>query len=82
VIHDGNKVPKDIVIGFDSFEQYQDDNALFGCIAGCYANRIANGRFEIKGTVYTLSCNHRKHHLHGGHNGFNKKLWGATVVEN
>ena len=75
---DGNSA--DIVLGFDTLEGYLDGHPFFGCIAGRYANRIAEGRFELDGEEYTLATNNPPNHLHGGDIGFDKALWAAEVV--
>lgn len=69
----GNK--KNVVAGFDNLDQYLSEHPYFGCIVGRYANRIAFGKFSIDGIEYVLPVNNEKNHLHGGVNGFNKKLW-------
>lgn len=76
---DGNI--EDVVLGFDDFEKYKSGHPFFGAIAGRYANRIANGRFELNGEVYELARNNGENHLHGGNEGFDKKLWDAEVNE-
>jgi aldose 1-epimerase len=48
---------------------------FFGVIAGRYANRIGHGRFELDGRVVQLAVNDGGHHLHGGHEGFDKRHW-------
>jgi aldose 1-epimerase len=66
----------DVVLGFDTPEEYkQKDNPFFGCIAGRYANRIANGKFTLDGKTYQLPLNHGRNTLHGGIEGFNRKIW-------
>ncbi len=81
IIADANGKKKNIVAGFDTLQQYLDDTAYFGCIAGRYANRIARGHFSINGTTYVLACNDGKNHLHGGNRGFDKKVWDAVIIE-
>lgn len=48
-------------------------------VVGRYANRIADGHIDIDGESYMLSANETKdgRHitLHGGHGGFDKKIW-------
>ena len=46
-----------------------------GKTIGRYANRIANGRFTLDGRVYHLATNEGKNTLHGGPEGFSKRLW-------
>ena len=70
---EGNK--KNVVTGFDNLYQYFEEHPYFGCIVGRFANRIAFGKFSIDRIEYHLPINNGSNHLHGGINGFNKKLW-------
>ena len=69
----------DIVLGYDSLQQYETDRSYFGAIVGRYGNRIGNAAWSLDGSVYTLAANDGANHLHGGLKGFNKVLW--TVDE-
>lgn len=71
----------DVVLGFDTLEEYLDHNPFFGCLVGRYANRIANGRFTLNGVTYGLPENDGPNTLHGGVRGFDKKLWQAAARE-
>ena len=68
---------KDVILGFDTLDEYIADknNAYHGATVGRCANRIAYGTFELEGQEYHLACNCPPHHLHGGINGFNSKLF-------
>ncbi|HEY3255184.1 MAG TPA: aldose epimerase family protein [Polyangiaceae bacterium] len=66
---------EDVVLGFDSVEEYVACPAFVGGIVGRVANRIAEGRFELGGERYQLDTNDAPHHLHGGHAGWDKRLW-------
>jgi len=70
---DGNLV--DVTLGFDTLDAYVAPNAYFGCTVGRYANRIDHAKFKLDGVEYKLAANHGAHHLHGGEQGFDKKLW-------
>ena len=70
--------PVDVVLGFDSLEGYLKGHPYFGAICGRCSNRIAAGRFELAGKTHTLATNNGANHLHGGVEGFDKKLWKAT----
>ena len=65
----------DVVLGFDSVEEYEACPAFVGGIVGRVANRIASGRFELEGQSYQLDTNDPPHHLHGGRAGWDKALW-------
>jgi aldose 1-epimerase len=71
----------DVVLGFDSLEQYIASNAYFGGTAGRVANRIKNGLFELDGKSYELAQNDGANHLHGGLRGFNKVVWAARPIQ-
>ncbi len=65
----------DILLGFDSLEDYRKQDKFIGALIGRYANRIAGGRFELNGTAYPLARNDGPNHLHGGVTGFDKQVW-------
>ncbi|MBO0858025.1 MAG: galactose mutarotase [Chloracidobacterium sp.] len=70
----------DIVLGFDTLDEYLKGNPFFGALAGRYANRIAKGRFTLNGVEYKLAVNNGENHLHGGIVGFDKVVWKARQV--
>src|SRR6185312_3991820 len=67
----------DVALGFDTFAPYQVNAPYFGALIGRYGNRIANGKFTLDGTTYTLAQNNAPNNLHGGPKGFDKVLWNA-----
>ena len=75
MVPDKNGQLADVVLGFDSLENYMAVHPYFGCLVGRYANRIAKGRFTISGQSYALATNNGQNHLHGGLKGFDKKVW-------
>ena len=70
----------DVVLGFDSLEDYLAKNPFFGCITGRYANRIGGAKFKIDGVEHHVTANSGKNHIHGGKLGFDKKLWNAKEI--
>jgi aldose 1-epimerase len=70
----------DIVLGFDSLDEYVKNNPYFGCIIGRYGNRIAKGKFNLEGKTYQLATNNDLNHLHGGVKGFDKVIWQAEIL--
>lgn len=69
-----------IVGGFDTFESYLKDNSHQGALIGRVANRIAGGYFEMDGKGYTLFRNSGKNCLHGGKEGFDRKVWQVSAA--
>lgn len=65
----------DVVLGFDTLEEYVTNPRYFGSIVGRYANRIARGEFSLNGKTYHLTRNNGQNHLHGGNYGFDKVVW-------
>lgn len=49
---DRNGVMRDVVLGFDSIQDYIKYPSDYGASIGRYANRIANGRFTLDGTTF------------------------------
>lgn len=66
---------KNAVLCYETLEGYLADEDYLGAVVGRFSNRIANGEFTLNGKVYHLSKNEGKNNLHGGVNGFNKKIW-------
>lgn len=75
-----DKEPGDVVLGFDTLEEYLGDHPYFGVVAGRVCNRVGRARFELDGKIFQLTANEGANQLHGGNRGFDKQLWtGATT---
>ncbi|WP_163708728.1 aldose epimerase family protein [Mangrovibacterium lignilyticum] len=71
----------DVVLGFVSIDGYLDAREVFhGALIGRVGNRIANGKFSIDGTAYTLPLNNGVNHLHGGPGGFHNVVWDVIAA--
>ncbi|HEX8393876.1 MAG TPA: aldose epimerase family protein [Longimicrobium sp.] len=70
----------DVVLGFDTLDGYVADDSYQGALIGRSGNRIARGRFALDGHEYSLRINNGPNHLHGGPEGFHKRLWDAEEV--
>lgn len=68
---------ENVTLGFDTLAEYEKKGPYFGAICGRYANRIADGKFTLDGKEYQLAQNNPPSHLHGGEQGFDKKVWAA-----
>lgn len=64
-----------IVLGFDTIEEYVEHSPYFGAIIGRHAGRIADGTFRIENEMYRLAKNDGANHLHGGVRGFDRHIW-------
>jgi aldose 1-epimerase len=81
LVPDRNGKLGDVVLGYDSLDGYVKDKSFLGTIVGRYGNRIAKGRFTLDGKEYQLDINDGENSLHGGSQGFFKKLWDAEPIE-
>lgn len=75
---DGNM--KDVVLGFDSIQDYIKYPSDFGATIGRYANRINQGKFTLDGVEYQLPQNNYGHCLHGGPKGFQYQIFDARKL--
>ncbi|MBN1517357.1 galactose mutarotase [Candidatus Sumerlaeota bacterium] len=80
-VPDKNGEMGDVVLGFESVEDYVNHSPYFGCLIGRFGNRIGKGKFTLDGKEYTLAQNNDENHLHGGDKGFDKKVWDAKPME-
>ena len=69
----------DVVLGRDNLEGYLAVRRFLGATIGRYANRIANGTFELDGARFQLPTNDGANALHGGLAGFDRQRW--TVID-
>ncbi len=80
VVPDKNGQPTDVVLGFDNLSDYFSETYLaaypyMGTIVGRCANRIGHAQFDLDGKTFKVSANTPPHQLHGGIEGFDKKVW-------
>jgi aldose 1-epimerase len=74
-VPDRDGKPGDVVLGFDSLDQYRTQSPYFGALIGRFGNRIAHGTFTLNDSTYHLYLNDGPNSLHGGKVGFDKKIW-------
>lgn len=77
-VPDRNGALGDIVLGYDTLDDYVANPRYFGALIGRHANRIREGKFSLDGVNYQLRQNNGANHLHGGFEGFDKRVWNAT----
>ncbi len=71
----------DVVLGYDDVATYESRPNYFGVSVGRYANRIAGGKFSLDGRSYQLTQNDKTNSLHGGTQGFDKRVWQVADVK-
>ena len=76
--NDGKEL--DIVLGYDRLEDYLADDSYLGATVGRYANRIAKGRFTLGKQAYQVDINQGGNCLHGGSEGFNRRVWQGEII--
>jgi len=71
----------DVTLGYPDISGYLDHPNYFGASVGRYANRIRLGSFTLDGKDYQLATNNTVNALHGGVQGFDKRLWNVLEVQ-
>ena len=74
-VPDRQGVFADIVLGYNTIEEYITGNRYFGAVIGRCTNRIKGGLLTIENKTYRLTCNNGNNHLHGGNKGFDSVVW-------
>ncbi|MEU9051733.1 aldose epimerase family protein [Streptomyces sp. NPDC048384] len=64
-----------VSLGFDNIEDYVAKSPYFGALIGRYGNRIGKGKFTLDGKAYQVNVNDGENSLHGGAQGFDKRVW-------
>lgn len=66
---------RNTVLGYNTLAEYETDLYYLGAVIGRVAGRIQDGRLMVSGRMYQLEQNNGNNHLHGGNQGFHKKVW-------
>ena len=74
----------DVTLGWNTPAEYEKYGFSMGTLIGRYGNRIADGKFTLEGKEYQLAINEKKDkrhcNLHGGPEGWDKKIWDVRRV--
>lgn len=70
----------DVVLGMEDLNGYTHQTNFFGALIGRYGNRIGKGTFVLDGQRYDLPKNDHGNTLHGGPEGFDKRVWTARPI--
>lgn len=80
-VPDKNGKKDNITFGYDTFEETEKGDMSFGSVVGRYANRIANGKFQIDGVEYNTPINNGPNTLHGGPKGWHSVVWDTDILK-
>jgi aldose 1-epimerase len=75
IVTSGDGVRRDVVLGYDDPADALGQPHYLGATVGRYANRIADGRFELDGREVRVAVHDRGNSLHGGPDGFDRRAW-------
>ncbi|MDR1743156.1 MAG: galactose mutarotase [Dysgonamonadaceae bacterium] len=81
VVPDKDGKVQDVVLGFDSIQDYVNVPNNFGATIGRYGNRIKHGKITVAGVEYQLPLNNFGHTLHGGPGGFDTRVFKAEQLD-
>lgn len=73
--------PVEVLLHYDEPAAVLTCPDYLGAFVGRVANRIAGGRFTLDGKEYQLACNDGANHLHGGVDGFDKRMFRLARAE-
>ncbi len=66
---------RDVSLGYETVQDYENAGTYFGATVAPYANRIANSELTIEGVTYKLDANENENNLHSGSQTLSKKVW-------
>lgn len=80
LVKDKNGDVRDVVLGYDTEEEYEKQDAYLGVVVGRVANRIGNGEYTINGKTYHVPINNGPNSLHGGIKGFSFRKFDYSIA--
>ena len=72
---------RDVALGFDSVADYEGHSSYIGALIGRVGNRIGNARFSLGGKSFSVDANEGPNCLHGGFQGFDRRVWNARELK-
>ena len=67
--------PVDVVLGFDTLEDYAKQDSYIGATVGPNANRIGGAALPLGKRQLKLDRNEGENNLHSGFEGFDRQIW-------
>lgn len=80
-VKDNNGIMRDICLTFERPSLRAASDTYCGAVIGRVANRIAGAAFVLNGQTYKLSVNDGANTLHGGAEGFDKRIFDVLHYE-
>lgn len=77
--HRGKSI--DICLGYDTIQEYEQNDGYLGAIIGRYAGRIPDGILPLGNRLFRLYRNDGENHLHGGRVGFDKAVFRTETTD-
>lgn len=81
LVKDKNGHIQDVVLGYETIEEYQNYDAYLGALVGRVANRIAKGTFTLNDETYHLAINNGPNNIHGGIKGFSYQVFDYEIKD-
>ncbi|MDR2655665.1 MAG: galactose mutarotase [Oscillospiraceae bacterium] len=75
LVPDKNGRKENVTLRYKNIEDYQENKTYFGALVGRTAGRLPGGRLIVGGNEYQIFQNAGENALHGGAEGFSRKLW-------
>lgn len=82
VVPDKSGNMRDVILGYENVKDYEQQDMFMGSVIGRHANRMKGAAFSLNGKEYKLCANEGNNHLHGGENGYQKKMWKGEIRDN
>lgn len=72
---------KDVVLGYDTIRDYEEQTEYFGATVGRFAGPIPYGKLQVGEKVYQLTQNGDfGNNMHGGFTGFSFRIWDSQIL--
>lgn len=73
---------QNVTLSYSDVERYFHTRTFAGAVCGRVANRVGGARFVSNHQTWMLTANDGENQLHGGPDGFYRKLWDMVCMEN
>lgn len=80
-VQDGCKRELDVVLGYDTPEEYRESETFFGAMIGPIADRLDGGSCVLGGKRVQLPLNAGPDSMHSGPNGFHSQIWDWAYLD-